>query len=399
MRGIPNKNKVKDKHFGQFIEEKFQFSFWAGCQRDGRGRKTKIPTSGLFRTLIVSMICGIGALLRMDQCLAMSVFRRKQHVPKASDTTLLRALAGWQYRPLRALLTLFYGRLREQGKSWFTLPSGKRIRVAVCDGSCFGQYWMSVLCLVTDQVLLLLDIEPYGKRGKELPASRKVLDKTEKRLGKQFITHLLYDGLMAVRSDFQRAVDHGYQLIVKTPGGQLSPVQDVEQILRANPTEKKRRTAGIEYRQGIDEKRYLAYTCSMVREIIWDGLATPLTVMKVEQTHLKGKRQGVTECFWVLTTDAELTIDDLWELVKTRWCIENNAFKELNELTHCKKKYIKHIHTKRAYVMIAFIAWFLLQAFRAFSFTRHQWPKKRTTKFLLQLMILFDELPEPCDTS
>jgi IS4 transposase len=58
-------------------------------------------------------------------------------------------------------------------------------------------------------------------------------------------------------------------------------------------------------------------------------------------THLAGKYKGETETYYVISTDTKLPAEAMRELAKTRWHIENETFKALNEQCHSKHAFIR----------------------------------------------------------
>ncbi|MGD1017987.1 MAG: hypothetical protein ABSA12_01580 [Verrucomicrobiia bacterium] len=122
---------------------------------------------------------------------------------------------------------------QDQGRANRLLSSGRSVRLAVVDGSCFGGVWASVLGFA-GAFYYSVDMERYVGRGHELAASRAVLARATQPLGAGFATHLLYDGLMADRADFATARRQwGLHLVVKTSEQALALVADSRAVCGA----------------------------------------------------------------------------------------------------------------------------------------------------------------------
>src|ERR1019366_2353632 len=138
-------------------------------------------------------------------------------------------------------------------------------------------------------------------RGHELKTSRKVLRRACARLGKGFATHIVYDGLAANRIDL--AFVHrriGAHLVVKTQEETLEIIQSSKAVWEKLPEETLKK-AGVEIVEGLDAESQVHYKVYAQGGIIWEGLKEPLKLAWVKETHLKGKYQGQTLTFWVIT--------------------------------------------------------------------------------------------------
>ena len=320
----------------------------------------------------------------------------------ASDTTLLRVLGAWETEPTREALYGWHLRLRDEGQSSVVLSTGRKIKLAIVDGTQQGVLGTSALSMA-GKVYHLLDAEPSPGRGHELKTSRRLLRRACRRLGKGFATHVVYDGLAANRIDL--AFVHrriGAHLVVKTQEETLEIIQSSKAVWESLPEETLRK-AGVEIVSGLDEEKGVRYVVYAQGGIYWEGLKEPLKLAWVKETHLKGKYKGQTLTFWVITTDESLTAEELREIAHDRWAIETNGFKELNEQVGSKKRYIKNRKVKEALVLIWGLGMSLLKAFQLFLDTQPDWARwgvRKTKKLIAQEIIAslrceaaFDELP------
>lgn len=391
------------KAFEHFAERNFKLFHWASLQKDGRGSKVEIPTSTLFRALIYQPALGYRSQLNMDEWL------RTQHARDAlgssrpmvaSDTTLNRSLEHWNLDVLRLTLRSATLRMRMEGRLKLHLSAGRVFRPCVVDGSAFGGHWASALVLIGSEMTCGMDVEPYEKRGKERAASRKMMDRAIGNLGKGFASHLLYDGLLACRRDFSRFLyDGGMHLVVKTTDERLHPIQWAKELFSKSRRKADREELHIHVTTGVDADRNIEFEVWSVSNVKWSGLAPLLNVARVSETHLKGKFANKPEVFWVLTTDLTLLPSELRELAHLRWRIENNQFKELNDLVGSKRAYIKNPAVKLALLLIWFLGWTIFQAFRLLDAIRRRLAGLKTTKRFLQMLILFGEISLLFDSS
>jgi len=398
----------KASAFRHFVETEYKFSFWADQQQDRARRRAVVTAARIFRAVVHQAVAGLGSLLGLDQWLRGRSVARLIGPPAdprcpGSDTTLLRALGAWEMEPLRQASYALHRQLSGQGRANRVLSTGRSVRLAVVDGSNFGGVWASVLGFA-GRFYYSVDVQRYEGRGHELAASRQLLDRATERLGEGFATHLLYDGLMAVRDDFARARRHwGMHLVVKTTEQTLSLVTD-SRALWSGLTPEQLREAGVEVVAGTDAQRAIAYSVCAQGGLSWEGLPFPLKLAWVRETHLKGKYRGQTFEFWVITTDESLHAEELRELAHARWATENNGFKRTNAAVGSKKAYIKDATAKEALLLMWGIGLALHQAFWLWLDSQPSWRGwgvKKTRGFLSQCIlwgVLEDEVLE-CGSS
>jgi hypothetical protein len=351
--------------FRCFVESHFELGLWAKRQRDGARRHPQVSAAYVFEALVHQAVLCLRSLLSLD--LWLRAPHAAKLLPRAgkrrgSDSTFLRALARWKLSATRQASYALQRELRAKGWLDRRLGTGRVVRLAVVDGSCFGGFWACALGLA-GALWQSLDIEPYAVRGKELPAARALLDRAVRQLGLGFATHLLYDGLMAVKKDFARArLRWGLHLVVKTTEQTLEPAAS-SRAAWSGCREAQLRALGVEVTRGVDAERGVSYVVCAQAGIEWDALAWPLKVAWVRETPLKGQRCGQTEEFWVLTTDESLCAEELREMAHLRWAIENHGFKALNAAVGSKRAYLKNAHAREALLLVWGIGLTLANAF------------------------------------
>jgi hypothetical protein len=375
-----------------FAEANYHMTYWASKQKDRARRKPKITAGTIFEAIVYQAVLGKRSLLQEDQWLRTEeakTLHKSERPMVASDTTLLRALGAWEMEPTREASYARHRMLREKGQSTVTLSTGRKIKLAIVDGTQQGMLGTSVLAMA-GEVYHVVDVEPSPGRGHELKTSRKLLRRGCVRLGKGFATHVVYDGLAANRIDL--AFVHrriGAHLVVKTQEEGLEIIQSSKAVWE-KLDEKTLRKAGVEIGEGLDAENSVRYKVYAQGGIVWDGLKEPLKLAWVQETHLKGKYKGQTLTFWVITTDESLTAMECREIAHDRWAIETNGFKELNEQVGSKRRYIKDLKVKEALVLIWGLGMSLLKAYQRFLDTQDEWIRwgvKKTKKLLAQEII------------
>lgn len=329
--------------FERYCNKKFSLKDRERQIQDQRKRPL-IPTSTIIKSVREMPVLGQTSLLAVDQY-ARSAEALKWHESKkegmvVSDTTLPRVLEGVDRQPIMAMPYEFVKTLEKEAYWDWKLSTGRKIRAAgIIDGSCFGGFWASVLMLAGKSEAVV-DLEPYAKRGKELGASREVLRRSVKKLGREFFDLILTDGLYPTEEDFRLCRNElGSDLLVKTEEKGLSVIQDAQSLFF---TRKGTIRQSMNRMEGFDSERGIAYEVVWAEGFEWEGLKYPMTVAWVQEKYLKpinGRPEVVA--FWVLTTFQGLTGEELRELAHGRWRIENGVFKRLNALVQ-SKRYASH---------------------------------------------------------
>lgn len=351
--------------FRHFVQTQCPLSQWAARQRDSARAQPQVSAAVVFLAVVFQAVFGLRSLLRLDQWLRWPLAKAlvgSRRAQAASDTTLLRVVSAWQMRPLREAAAAWHRWLQQQGWARTRLSSGRQVALVIVDGTCCGGWWGCLLGFC-GAVYHVVDVQRSRGRGHELAASRRLVGRVVKRLGPGFATHLLYDGLMAVREDFRRAIEEwGLHLVVKTREQSLEIVESSRAVWSVMSAEALRR-AGVEVVRGVDAGRAVEYVIYAQSGIRWEGLKYPLVLAWVRETYLKGPRAGPSEEFWVISTDQSLRAGELRELAHGRWAIENNGFKELNARAGSKYAYLKDLKAKTALVLMWELGAALLTAF------------------------------------
>ncbi len=244
-------------HFLRFCNQEYGLHAQVQRIQDTR-RAPQIPTPMICLGLIAGAALGIESLRQLDRFLRQPAARRLLGSSRgrvASDSTVARVVGTLEAGSVRAVLQAITGGLRGQGYGKLALPDRGRTRVGAVDGSSFGGLTASVFAQL-GALELLEDLEPWEKRGKELPASYRLLRRVVEREGKGCIELLAADGLYATRDFFRFCQEElGCHAVVKTDEETLTLRQDADGLFDASP----RLGEGIEYMEGVDAQRAVAY--------------------------------------------------------------------------------------------------------------------------------------------
>ena len=355
-----------------------------------------ISTATIFQVLVYQVAWGCRSLLALDQRLRLARFReifsckRKSVV---SDSTLRRSLEGWNLDTLRRTTAAVHARARAEERLTFHFGTGRSCRPCIADGSGFGGLLACVLVCVGDKLTCGVDIEPMRKRGTELAASRRLMERAMNTMGDTFATHLLYDGLMADRIDFRNAISlWKMHLVVKTEDTRLEPIAWARDLFADIHSKSDAEVSGVVIAKGVDDLRNVEYEVWAVRGVMWTELEYPLNVARVVEVPLKGDNAGQPQIYWVLTTDLTILPSELRELSHLRWRIENNLFKSLNARVGSKRGYIRHQHVRIALLLIWLFGWTIFQSCDAFAAVRLACPGVKVTDSFVQDCIVLGEV-------
>lgn len=296
-------------------------------------QKPQITTGQIYQGTLLGGVFRKKSFLQIDQFLREKEVRKfigSKRRQVASDTALPRVLANLLLNQLRDLNYMIYVRAKQEGLLRLQDPLLSDLRIGVIDGSCLGgRFWATCFELLGDPPIML-DFEPMANKGKELPASSKLLNRLEKRFGKRFVDLVLVDGLYASQDHINQYIRAGIDVLIKTDETSLNIIEDAEGIFNqwSNSND------GVTYEKGIDEERLVEYEIWSAAGFTFTGVDKPFMVARVKERNLK---TGETTTFWVLTTRLSLSNQPMRELAHRRWSIENNGFKQLNDQVESKR--------------------------------------------------------------
>lgn len=201
--------------------------------KDGR-KSPQISPSVLFLSLILMVLFKKRSLLKLDQFMRTDAAKRflgrgSRRLVAVSDTTIARSLSTYFLTPLRRYLKSIYIRACHNGKCKIEVY-GRKLKVACIDGSQFGGFYGCVIQSV-GEANLLLDIERTTGKGKELPTTRKMLERVFHDYGDGFVDLFLLDGLYKDKKTINLMLSHKSHVLVKTEETRLIIIKDADGLV------------------------------------------------------------------------------------------------------------------------------------------------------------------------
>jgi len=350
----------------------------------------KIPV--ISKDTLANAVVGATALgarsLREADFLGRSPMMKACMGRSPSDTTVARVARGF-YGTASALRQL-WRRLRSQGY----LGRGGQ-HVSVIDGTSWGGHLTSVVAEI-GAAPAIVGTRPIPGTGNELSASLKLIQQVAAEEGR-FADYLLGDGLYACERFWKACDQVGCWGLVKTSDREAFAIFHQARMLFDHPIRGEQ--VGYQVLEGLDAARACRYRIWQTTGL-WADTRRRLTVARLEETFLKGKRQS--EVFWVLCQDLTIAPQKLLDLMHARWFIENNVFKAFNDQAHSKHQFSHTGHTAEVLSHLQALAFVGLGAYRSFL-ERHKnllpelWDHGRIPLRLLQSV--FRLVLSPADTS
>lgn len=373
--------------FTRFCTDQFDLQTKAQNLFEPR-KRPEIPISQIF--LLV-----VGALaLRKQSFHQIDLFARNKGAKKwlgsrrpmvASDATLGRVLPQMNTTELRALVHDAYRLLRRKGHGRLELPSGRKIRAAAVDGTCWGKRYASAVEML-GEAPVVLDFQRAPGQGHELATSEAVL----RRVFYQFrdlegglAEIVLGDGAYITQGMLRLCREElGTHLLVKTKElATLLVLKDAEALFNApgDPA------AGIEHHRGNDDERGLSFEVWAASGFEHDGFDGKLKVARVRTQALKGDPEA--ELFWIITTDTSLSANDMRELAHRRWTIENQGFRALNDAMNSKHVWTRGKNSEDTFeslMLMMMLSFMLVVAYHAQVDKDALWKKFRLRRLTLK---------------
>jgi hypothetical protein len=346
---------------------------------DHLGEKPGVKKSNRLIYLYTLLMCVLGksSFLAMDQVGRIEKFKRIFKVDRyphsryrhtvVSDTTLIRRLAEI---PIKELREINYHLLQVCLSLGYVKP------LAIVDGTSWSGRLYSCLCFVTRWGdVWMVDFEPIEKKGKELIASQRLIERCCEYLGKGVIELLLAD-MLYFNERFWQLREAGYvkELLIKyTPKSDellAEPYRLVLQRFQAvkaiyDDVDKSKADKTMLYRMGFetlpgrDEQHKVDYTIYRLRNNSWDNR---YQIALVEETRYQCGE--VLLPFYVITTLKTMTCEALRENGHKRWYIENDGFKMLNAHLKSKRHWSKDEQVMEPTILIWMLGFSLLCLFR-----------------------------------
>ena len=254
----------------------------------------------------------------------------------SSDTTIKRALDWIKEDESRNFLLSFLTFMEKRGLLKKQLAPGKIYRrIGIFDGSVMGKHYHETFSL-NGQIAYPVMIENCGKRGKELPASYSILEKSKQLLGDLFPHLILADSLYFNSVFFKKVRESDSHVLIKSSDPEFRLVLREAKLEFDN---KKIICSEIAEETGFDSERMCSYHIEMASE---NFAGLPVTVSHLTEFYPKHPNNEKNSESWIITTDLTLSLAEIREAAHFRWQIENNVFKRLSHNAGTKKFYCKN---------------------------------------------------------
>lgn len=261
-------------------------------------KKPQIRLQDIIMCLLFMPFFSLTSLLGLGRTARKYSFKRlfaSQRKMVVSATTVARVLNWLDETQAQQLQGAFLEMFDHHGLAKRELmPGGKARRLGIIDGSCMGDHYLSMLNL-RGKTYYHVMLVPYAKQGKELPASRLLLQHATTTLGAQFPELLLLDGEYFTRIILDEVASAKACLLIKNK----EPFRDVHQDTQLLFKAKARLPDGIIEESGFDVER----CCHWSIEITSGQLvAYPVQVAHLVEDYPKRKGNTHVEC-WIVTTE------------------------------------------------------------------------------------------------
>jgi hypothetical protein len=240
--------------------------------------------------------------------------------------------------------------------------------------------------VVGGDLILPVDVEPYGPGDSEYRAGQRLLARVRQNLGARFIHYVVVDGEFATAPFLHAAGKAGWPVVARLK-------ENLPELLRAAEKRFRSRPPTLEFRDGTD------------RVEIWDADDfDPWESLQWETVRVLRYRQhkpdgDVVEAYWLTNLSSRhISRRCLYHMAKSQWHIENEGFND------AKNRYgLEHIrrHHERSLLIVwllTCLALTLERLYRLRYLPRGSHPVRAAIN-LCRLLLLALSLPVLADSS
>lgn len=327
----------KTEDFRQLLTEKLNIFEKLSVFTDIR-KNPQIKLHHILMLIILMYFYSIKSFLELDR------LTRKKHIKKlfgcrrkmvASDSTIIRALNWLKGNEVARFARSFFQCFKNENLHRRRLrPKGPNRSIGIIDGSCMSNHYLSAFVLYGKAEYPLV-IENCNKRGKELPVSKVLLKKAKAFLNADFPDLVLFDALYFNIGTFKLIRDkYKSHLLIKCKEPDFREVlKEAKLTFAAGDFFKEE----IEYRQGFDSERFCHW---QIKVTTGEFAGYPVKIAYLIEDYPKRKDNAHIES-WIITTDMDLSSEEIREAAHARWHIENDIFKKLSHHNGTKKFHFK----------------------------------------------------------
>jgi len=247
-----------------------------------------------------------------------------------SDSTFARVLKWLRPQEAQRFLLSFLPRFEQHDLLRKSLSlKGPPRRLGILDGSYMGGHWLVTLCL-PGVIAYPAMVRRCESRGREQGVARQMMRASRRILGKLRPELWLLDALYFNKNTIKIARGQKAHVLFKFKEAEFREVtKDAQNLFQ--------HFGGDEEQKGWDHERQCRWK---VRKTIEVFAGYPVQVIQLKEFYPKRKRERNLSC-WIVTTDLELSLEEVREAAHQRWQIENNVFKRISHLSGTKRFYFK----------------------------------------------------------
>lgn len=248
------------------------------------------------------------------------------------------------------------------------------------------RHHLVLAAVVGGDLVLPVDVEPYGPGDSEYAAGQRLLRRVRANLGARFIDYVVVDGEFATAPFLHVAAEVGWPVVARLKDNLPELSRAVEERFRFRPPD-------LEFQEGSD------------RVQIWDGddfdpweglQWDTVRVIRYRQQHRNGQ---VVEADWLTNLPShQISRRCLYSMAKSRWQIENEGFND------AKNRYgLEHIrhHHERSLLIVWLLTCLSLTVERLFRlrYLHRGVHPVRTAINLFRLLLLGLSIPVLTDST
>lgn len=296
-------------------------------------KRPQIRLQAILMSLFAMPLFGIRSLLSNDREARSERYRALfgcRRAMVASDSTFARVLKWLDpqegERFLGSFLCAFERRdlLRKRLSS-----TGRARRLGILDGSYMGGHWLVTLCLA-GKINYPVMVQRCQSQGEELVVARRMMGDAVRELGPQRPELWLLDALYFNMNTIKIAREQKAHVLFKFKQADFRSVTADAQNLFQH-------FGGDEEATGWDEQRGCRWR---MRKTLDDFGGYPVQVAELTEHYPKRTRDTTVTC-WIVSTELDLSLEELREAAHQRWQIENGIFKRISHLAGTKRFYFK----------------------------------------------------------
>jgi len=296
-------------------------------------KRPQIRLQAILMSLFAMPLFGRRSLLSNDRHARTSHYKRLfgcQRKMVASDSTFARVLKWLYPQQVKQFLLGFLQRFERRDLLRKRLsPKGRLRRLGILDGSYMGSHWLVTLCLA-GKIDYPVMVERCHNQGQEQLVARQMMRAAAKLLGKLRPELWLLDALYFNRNTIAIARgQHSHVLFKFKDADYRNVTADASNLFQY--------FGGDEELSGWDSQRGCRWK---LRKTLDRFASYPVQVVQLTETYPKRKRNR-TVISWIVTTDLQLSLEEVREAAHQRWQIENGIFKRISHLAGTKTFYFK----------------------------------------------------------